>query len=56
MEIKVEFVIGALSLEASLQEQGLYKNCLICGEGNFTSMPPSYPVWQMLVSAGNAGQ
>lgn len=41
VKIQVEFVIGALSLEASLQEQGLYKNCLICGEGNFTSMPPS---------------
>lgn len=37
----VKFVVGTPSLEASLQEQGLYKNCLIYGEGNFTSVPPS---------------
>lgn len=56
MKAQAEFVTGALSLEASFWEQGLYKNHLIYGEGNFTSMPPIYPVWQMLVSAGNTGQ
>lgn len=56
VKIQAEFVIGALPLEVSLWEQGLYKYWLICGERKFTSMPPSYPVWQMLVSAGNTGQ
>lgn len=55
-KIQVEFVIGALSLEASPQEQGLYKNCVICGEGNLTSVPSSYLVWQMSVSAGSTRQ
>lgn len=49
-KIQVEFVTGVLRLEASPQEQWLYKTCAILGEGNLTSVPPSYLGWQMTVS------